>query len=62
MAKERACLMCRTIFSGSKCPACGATVFSETFKGEAEIFNPEQSVIGKNMGINKKGRYAIKTK
>jgi RNA polymerase subunit RPABC4/transcription elongation factor Spt4 len=62
MAKERACLNCRMIFEGSKCPACGESVFSETFKGEVEIFNPEESLIAKNMRINKKGRHAIKTK
>jgi RNA polymerase subunit RPABC4/transcription elongation factor Spt4 len=62
MAKERACLNCRMIFEGTKCPSCGEGVFSETFKGEVEVFNPEESLIAKNMKINKKGRYAIKTK
>ncbi len=62
MAKERACLQCRRIFEGSKCPACNEGIFSETFKGEVEIFNPEESVVAKNMRINKKGKFAIKTK
>jgi RNA polymerase subunit RPABC4/transcription elongation factor Spt4 len=62
MGKERACLNCKIIFEGSKCPACGESVFSETFKGEVEIFNPEESLIAKNLKINKKGKYAIKVK
>ncbi len=62
MAKERACLNCKRIFEGAKCPVCNEGVFSETFKGEVEIFNPEESLIAKNLRINKKGKYAIKTK
>jgi DNA-directed RNA polymerase subunit E" len=64
MAKERACQNCKRIFegTGTKCPACDGSAFSETFKGEVEIFNPEASLIAKNMGVTKKGRYAIKTK
>lgn len=62
MAKERACLNCRLIFEGSKCPHCGESVFSESFKGEVEIFNAEESLVAKNLRINKKGKYAIKTK
>lgn len=62
MAKEKACLNCRTIFEGAKCPNCGENVFSEGFKGEVEIFKPEESLVAKNMGIKTKGRYAIKTK
>jgi DNA-directed RNA polymerase subunit E" len=62
MGKERACLNCRLIFEGPKCPQCNEAVFSETFKGEVEIFNPEESLIAKNLKINKKGKYAIKTK
>lgn len=62
MGKERACLNCKTIFEGSRCPVCNESVFSETFKGEVTIFNPEESLIAKNLRINKKGRYAIKLK
>ncbi len=62
MAKERACLNCRTIFEGAKCPMCNESNFSETFKGEVEVFNPDESLVAKNMKIYKKGRFAIKTK
>lgn len=62
MAKEKACLKCRTIFDGEKCPHCGETVFTDAFKGEAVIFNPEKSLIANNLKINVKGRVALKVK
>jgi len=60
MIKERACLNCKKIFEGAKCPACNEGVFSEAFKGEVEIFNQDESLIAKNMRIKEKGKYAIK--
>ncbi len=62
MAKQRACLKCRAIFEGERCPQCNETVFSENFKGEVEIFNPEKSQIARNMKLTKTGRFAIKSK
>jgi RNA polymerase subunit RPABC4/transcription elongation factor Spt4 len=62
MAKDKACMICRRVYQGSKCPACNESPFSDNFKGEVEIFNPEESIIAKRMRINKKGRYAIKLK
>lgn len=62
MAKEKACLRCRTVYMGDKCPQCNETAFSDSFKGEAMIFNAEKSVIGRKMKINANGRYAIKVK
>ena len=60
--KQKACLNCRVIFEGEKCPICGETAFSESFKGRVYIFNPENSEIAKNMKINHKGEFTIKTK
>lgn len=62
MAKEKACLKCKIIFEGEKCPNCGETIFSDSFKGEAVIFNPEKSIIAHNLDVKIKGRVAIKTK
>jgi RNA polymerase subunit RPABC4/transcription elongation factor Spt4 len=62
MAKEKACLNCRQIYEGEKCPACGETVFNESFKGRVYIFDTEKSEVAKNMKINHKGESAIKTK
>lgn len=62
MAKEKACLNCRMIYEGEKCPNCGETAFTEAFKGKVFIFNAESSEISKNMKIDKKGQFAIKVK
>ena len=62
MAKEKSCFNCRMIYEGSQCPGCGETVFSETFKGEVEIFNSDKSEVAKNMKLKKNGRYSIKLK
>jgi RNA polymerase subunit RPABC4/transcription elongation factor Spt4 len=62
MTKEKACLTCKVIFSGERCPICNETSFSDSFKGVVHIFNPEDSEIAKNMEIKQKGEFAIKTK
>ena len=50
------------IYEGDKCPGCGSSEFTESWKGRVIIINPEQSQIAKKMKINKKGVHAIKTK
>ena len=62
MTKEKACLSCKTIYEGEKCPACGETPSSNAFKGRVQIFNAEESIIAKGMKVNKNGEYAIKSK
>lgn len=60
--KEKACLDCRTIYEGEKCPSCGSNASSDGFKGKVHIFDAEKSEIANNMKINKNGEYAIKTR
>lgn len=62
MAKERACLKCKTIFEGDKCTNCGDSAITEGFKGEAIVFNPEKSLIAHHLKISSKGRFAVKVK
>jgi len=62
MTKEKACLNCKTIYEGDKCPNCNETAFTDSFKGRVYIFNTEDSEVAKNMKINQKGQFAIKTK
>jgi DNA-directed RNA polymerase subunit E" len=63
MAKKiKACKRCRFIFEeGEKCPKCGSTAVTESWKGKIEIINPEQSVIGKELKLAEKGVYTIKS-
>lgn len=60
MPKEKACKNCKLIYEGDTCPSCGRKDTTDAFKGKVEIVNPENSEIGKQLKINKKGLYAIK--
>ena len=62
MAKEKACLNCKTIYTGDKCTNCGETPSSESFKGRVHIFDEEKSELAYNMDIHGKGEFAVKTK
>jgi len=61
MAEQRACKQCKTLFEGSKCPKCGSGEFTTSFKGKIHVINPENSEIAKNLKINTKGSYAVRT-
>lgn len=60
--KEKACLNCKTIYFGDKCPSCDSTPATETFKGRLHVFNAEKSEIATKLKINKNGEFAIKLK
>lgn len=60
--KEKACLNCKVVYEGDKCPICNENIFTESFKGKVYINDPENSEVAKNMKINNKGMFAIKTK
>jgi RNA polymerase subunit RPABC4/transcription elongation factor Spt4 len=60
--KERSCLNCRAIYIGDKCPQCGETPASESFKGRIHIFDSEKSEMSDRMKLNKNGEFAIKSK
>ncbi len=62
MSKEKACLNCKKIYEGERCPNCNETPSTTTFKGRVGIFNAEKSEIAERMKIKQKGEYAIKTK
>ena len=60
--KEKSCLNCRTIYHGDKCPKCGETPASDSFKGRVHVFDSENSEMAENMGINSNGEFSIKSK
>jgi len=62
VTKEKACLNCKTIYVGNKCPKCGETPSTETFKGRIHVFDSKKSEMAENMKINADGEFAIKTK
>lgn len=63
MAKKiKACKRCRFIFEeGEKCPKCGSTSVTDSWKGKIEIIDPANSEIGKELKLADKGVYAIKS-
>jgi DNA-directed RNA polymerase subunit E" len=60
VAKEKACKKCRSVYEGSKCPNCESVESTDGFKGKVVILDPEQSEVAKNLGIKKKGTFAVK--
>lgn len=59
---RKACKNCKKIYEGDKCPECGSTEHTESFKGQVIILNSEESQIAKKMNLKGKGTYAVKTK
>ena len=60
MAGKKICKKCKVFISGTNCPLCNGTQFTETFKGKIMVFKPEDSVIAQRIGLKKAGTYAIK--
>ena len=61
MIKEKACRTCRFLIEeGETCPNCEGTTFTTFWRGYVIIFDPENSEISQKMGINKKGKYALR--
>jgi len=60
--KAKACKKCRFIFEdGEKCPKCGSSSVTESWKGKIEIVDPENSEIAKQLKLADKGIYTIKS-
>lgn len=60
--KEKSCLNCRAIYSGSRCPKCGEVSSTNKIKGKIYIFNFEKSELAHRMKLNSNGEFAIKNK
>ncbi|PIU75830.1 DNA-directed RNA polymerase subunit E'' [Candidatus Pacearchaeota archaeon CG06_land_8_20_14_3_00_35_12] len=61
MSKGKVCKKCKIFVEDEKCPICGDSNFTETWKGKVIILNPETSEIAKRLKLEKEGAYAIKT-
>ena len=59
---KKVCKKCKIFVEGDKCPICGESDLTETWKGRVIILNPEASEIAKNIKVTKAGSYAIKTR
>jgi len=59
---EKACTKCHLLTTENVCPNCRSSSFSTDWSGVVVIIDAEKSEIAKRLGINKKGRYAIKVR
>lgn len=59
--KPKACKRCRFIHLQDKCPKCGSTQNTESWKGRIDVLNSEKSEIAKKLKLAEKGVYAIKS-
>ncbi len=59
-ARERACRNCRMITTKSRCENCGSANLTANFSGLIIVIDEEQSEIAKELGLKKKGFYAVR--
>lgn len=60
---ERACKNCNRIVEDSdECPVCKNNDMSNSWSGLVVIYDPEDSDIAEELGIQTPGRYAIRVK
>ena len=60
--KQKACKRCNRIFEEEKCPGCGSTEFTDSFKGRVMVINTEKSEIENKLKLKDKGAFAVKTR
>lgn len=58
----KACKQCRAIYESGKCPQCGSSEITDSFKGKIYVKNPDESEVAQKLGIKKKGLFAIRLK
>lgn len=58
--KPKACKRCRFIHEEEKCPKCGSTANTDSWKGRIEIVDAQNSEIAKELKLTEKGVYTIK--
>ena len=61
MSKDKICNSCRIFVEGSECPICRNSNFTSDYKGLMFIIDPNNSVVAKELDLNMKGKYAIRT-
>ncbi len=59
MVKGKVCRNCRRFVEGNKCPVCGQSSFSRSWKGVIVINDPKESEVAKTLGITVPGKYTI---
>lgn len=61
--QTKVCRNCRAIIEkGDSCPLCKGTDFTTTWAGSSIIYDPENSAIAKEMGVEMKGEFALRVR
>ena len=60
MVREMACRKCKAVTTFKVCRVCKSSDLTPDWQGIVLVANPEESRIAKTLGINLKGKYALK--
>jgi DNA-directed RNA polymerase subunit E" len=60
MVKKKCCKKCKRFIDGNECPVCKTSQFSTNWQGRVYVMDPARSEIGKRLGVNLKGEFALK--
>lgn len=60
MVREMACRKCKFVTTGKVCPACKSSDLTPDWAGIALVVEPESSKIAQTLGVNRRGKYALK--
>jgi len=58
--KKKACKVCKIFYTEDECPNGHGSQSVTNWKGRIHIINVEKSEIGKKIGVERQGEYAIK--
>ncbi len=57
--RDKVCRKCKLFVKEERCPVCGGTEFSRTWKGLIFVSDPAGSEVAKMLGITVPGRYCL---
>jgi RNA polymerase subunit RPABC4/transcription elongation factor Spt4 len=60
--KKKVCRNCKLFVEENVCPICKRDSFSQQWQGRIYFVNAKDSFIGKQMGVEQDGEYAIKVR
>lgn len=59
---KKACKKCKIFVEGNTCPICQGDQFSTSWQGRIAVLDEKNSEVGKKIGVEKAGEYAIKVR
>lgn len=58
----RACRLCKILTEREICPVCRGKDLSEDYTGLLVVLDPESSELAKKLGVDDRGRYALRVR